>query len=205
MTLRRRLRALRRGIDPKEQRRHAHAVAVRLANHPLFRRARRIASYWPTDGELDPRPTMLHADRDGKIGYLPALRTKGLPRKQGRLWFLRHAPGSHLQPNRFGIPEPTSGHPTLPRRLDLLLVPLVGFDADCNRIGMGGGYYDRTLAHLRPTHRWRRPRLIGLAHACQRIDRITPQPWDIPLDAVVTEQGLYHRRRAGTGQGATTN
>jgi len=59
---------------------------------------------------------------------------------------------------------------------------------------MGGGFYDRTLAHLGPQRRWRRPRLIGIAHECQHVDRIDPQPWDIPLDAVVTEQKLYARR-----------
>ena len=205
MTLRRRLRTLRCGISPREQLRHARAVALQLAKNTLVHRAERIAFYWPTDGELDPRPFMRHARRQGKICYLPALRTKGLPRRQGRLWFVRHEPGARLQPNRFGIPEPASGRPQPPRRLDLLLVPLVGFDADCNRIGMGGGFYDRTLAHLRPARRWRRPRLIGLAHACQRLDHISPQPWDIPLDAVVTEQGLYRRRHAGAYQGTTTH
>jgi 5-formyltetrahydrofolate cyclo-ligase len=70
----------------------------------------------------------------------------------------------------------------------------VGFDGECNRLGMGGGFYDRTLAYLRQRTHWRRPRLIGIAHACQRLDRIDPRPWDIPLDGVATEERIYWRR-----------
>jgi 5-formyltetrahydrofolate cyclo-ligase len=88
--------------------------------------------------------------------------------------------------------------------LDLMLVPLVGFDGACNRIGMGGGFYDRTLAYLRRRRHWRRPRLIGIAHECQRVDRIDPRPWDIPLDAVVTEQGVYRRTNAADPVAART-
>ena len=58
---------------------------------------------------------------------------------------------------------------------------------------MGGGFYDRTLAYLRQRTHWLRPRLIGLAHECQRVERIAPQPWDIPLDGVATELGVYWR------------
>jgi 5-formyltetrahydrofolate cyclo-ligase len=70
----------------------------------------------------------------------------------------------------------------------------VGFDVECNRLGMGGGFYDRTLSYLRQRTHWRRPRLIGIAHACQRLDRIDPRPWDIPLDGVATEERIYWRR-----------
>ncbi len=73
------------------------------------------------------------------------------------------------------------------------MMPLVGFDADCNRLGMGGGFYDRTLDYLRWHRAWNRPRLIGLAHACQQVARIEPQPWDIPLEAVVTECAIQAR------------
>lgn len=72
-----------------------------------------------------------------------------------------------------------------------MILPLVGFDADCRRIGMGGGFYDRTLAYLGRGMRWRRPRLFGVAHECQRLERIEVRPWDIPLDAVITESGVY--------------
>ncbi len=117
------------------------------------------------------------------------------PGKRRQLWFLRYRPGEPMRANRFGIPEPARRQRRLALAwtLDLILVPLVGFDADCNRLGMGGGFYDRTLSFLRQRTHWQRPRLIGIAHECQRVERIQPQPWDIPLDAVATELRLYRR------------
>ncbi len=85
--------------------------------------------------------------------------------------------------------------------LDLLLLPLVGFDADGHRLGMGGGFYDRTLAALRPPRCGQRPRLVGIAHDCQRLIQIVPRPWDIPLDAVVTECRVYVRQKQRIGAG----
>jgi 5-formyltetrahydrofolate cyclo-ligase len=72
-------------------------------------------------------------------------------------------------------------------------MPLVGFDANCNRLGMGGGFYDRTLAYLRLRRCWRRPLLIGIAHECQRVERLETNTWDVPLDLVVTEERIYRR------------
>ena len=72
-----------------------------------------------------------------------------------------------------------------------LLVPLVAFDARGNRLGMGGGYYDRTLAYLRDRSHWRRPRIFGLAHALQRVDALPKNAWDIPVDGVITEREMH--------------
>lgn len=162
-----------------------------LGRNPHFRRARRIAAYWPADGELDPGPSLALAGCPDRRTFLPVLR----PDRSSRLWFFPYAPGDPLQPNRFGIPEPRRGRGGAlpPWSLDLILVPLVGFDADCNRLGMGGGFYDRTLAFLRHRLHWHRPRLIGLAHECQQVNRLEPRPWDVPLDAVATERTIYHR------------
>ncbi len=159
-----------------------------------FQRARRIAAYWPADGELDPRPLMHQARKRGKAVYLPVLR-RGARSHPVSLRFARDLPGRRMRENRFGIPEPTlRGRDLRPaRQLDVLLVPLVGFDADGNRIGMGGGFYDRTLAYLKARRHWRRPRLIGIAHDCQRLVRIEPRPWDVPLDTVATEKRIYRR------------
>ena len=101
-----------------------------------------------------------------------------------------------MRPNRFGIPEPSRRNRRLRLAwtLDLLLVPLVGFDTECHRLGMGGGYYDRTLSYLSHRDHWRRPRLIGLAHECQRVAALPVRPWDIPLDFVVTERQVYRRQ-----------
>lgn len=191
---RRELRAARGRLSPREQQRHAAAVTRRLARCRWFLGARRIGLYWPADGELDPRPLLRHALGRGRRCFLPVLR----PHPRRALWFVRFRPGEPMRPNRFRIPEPAhrGRHLRLAWTLDLLLVPLVGFDDACNRIGMGGGFYDRTLAYLRGRRHWRRPRLIGVAHECQRVERIDPRPWDIPLDAVVTEQGVYRRTDA---------
>jgi 5-formyltetrahydrofolate cyclo-ligase len=192
--LRQRLRAARRALDARTQRRHAKALLRRLIRHPSVRRARRVALYWPADGEIDPRGLMRLESCRAKRFYLPVLNP--LKRRQGALWFARYRPGERLRPNRFGIPEPAGRGPQLirPIRLDLMILPLVGFDACGHRLGMGGGFYDRTLAFRRRHPRWRRPQLIGVAHECQRCEHIEPCPWDVRLDAVLTESRLYNEK-----------
>jgi len=125
--------------------------------------------------------------------YLPVLNDRPAP----RLRFARYLPGMPLVPNRFGILEPS-----LPRRallparaIDLLLMPLVAFDVGGNRLGMGGGYFDRTLAFRRRARLWRRPRLVGVGYAFQQVTALPTAPWDVPLDAVVTERGPVSLRR----------
>ncbi len=150
-------------------------------------RARHLACYWPADGELDPRPLMARLLTPGKVAYLPVIRP------DGRLWFAPWRPDASWRLNRYGIPEPCG--PAVPARvLDLILLPLVAFDARGRRLGMGGGYYDRTLAFL--GHRLRRrPRLVGLAYRWQEVPCLPAEPWDMPLDAVITDGGV---RRFGS-------
>lgn len=195
-SLRQALRECRRSLSGRSQRTHSRLVARLLRREIRFRRARRIAAYWPADGELDPGPVLNDALRDGKAIYLPVLGRSIGDRTRVKLRFVRWTTSETMHPNRFGIPEPTrrGRHIRPARHLDLILVPLVGFDSACNRIGMGGGYYDRTLAYLKARRFWRRPRLIGVAHECQRIETIETRPWDVPLDAVVTERRVYFRR-----------
>jgi 5-formyltetrahydrofolate cyclo-ligase len=159
-----------------------------------------LAGYWAADGELDARPLLEVAIKRGRHAFLPVLRVG----KRNQLWFIRYRPGEPMRLNRFGIPEPRRRQRrfALPWTLDLILVPLVGFDDACNRLGMGGGFYDRTLAFLGHRQHWRRPRLIGIAHECQRVDRLAPRPWDLPLDAVATERRLYPGRPAVTRRSA---
>jgi 5-formyltetrahydrofolate cyclo-ligase len=193
--LRRRLRAARRAIPPARQRLHARRLARVLGRHPRFLRARRIGAYCSADGELDPSPLLA---LDGhKRCYLPVLR----PHPKRKLWFVRHRPGDRLRRNAYGIPEPQlrNRHIRLPWGLDLLLMPLVGFDAQGHRLGMGGGYYDRTLAYLAQRRRWRRPVLVGIAHECQRVERLEPNPWDVPLDMVATEERVLDFTRGRNG------
>ena len=189
--VRRELRAARRQIGRAERRAAAATLSRRLAALPAFGRATRIAAYWPTDGEIDPLPALTRAHAAGKACYLPVL----CPLRDGYLHFAPWRPGAVLVPNRYGIPEPACPRRAwlAPRMLDLVLLPLVGFDADGRRLGMGGGFYDRSFAFaLR--HAWRRPRLIGVAFAMQRIDRLPQRPWDVELDAVLTPQASYALR-----------
>lgn len=184
------LRFARRSLSPRLQRLHARLLVKRLYKQLWFRRARRVALYWPTDGEIDPRPVLVLPQSRAKRFYLPVLNPLGRGR---RLWFARYCPGWPLYLNRFGIPEPGARgqHLVQIRHLDLIILPLVGFDAQCHRLGMGGGFYDRTLEPRRRHPRWRRPRLIGIAHECQRLERIQANPWDVRLDMILTESACY--------------
>jgi 5-formyltetrahydrofolate cyclo-ligase len=181
------LRAARRSLDQRTTRRNAAAIVARLLRTYRLRRSRRIALYIAADGEPDLSRLMTRLP--GRRWYLPVLRGHAA----GRLWFVRYRPGDPLTPNRFAIPEPVKRRRLIQpvHALDLVLLPLVGFDADCNRLGMGAGFYDRSLAPLRRRRRWRRPLLVGVAHECQRVERLDAQPWDVPLDAVVTEARVY--------------
>ncbi len=187
--LRAAIRRTRRALPPAEQARHADLCTHLLIGLSVFRNARRIAVYLPADGEIDTAPLIARARALGKMLYLPVL----LPHGAGRLWFARYAADEALVDNRFGIPEPAHAVHTRisPLALDLVLTPLVAFDPQGHRLGMGGGFYDRSFAYLlRHTH-WRRPRLIGLAHDFQCRPQLPHQPWDVPLHAVVTEKRVY--------------
>ncbi|QIK36887.1 5-formyltetrahydrofolate cyclo-ligase [Caldichromatium japonicum] len=188
--LRQVLRTARRALSPSLQRLHARRLARHLGKHPFFLRARRLALYWPADGEIDPRPVLDRPHARAKHVYLPVLNPLG---RSKSLWFARYRPDGPLRFNRFGIPEPHQcGRQLIPiRHLDLIILPLVGFDAHGNRLGMGGGFYDRTLAYRRRYTHWQRPRLVGVAHECQRVEHIEAKPWDIRLDMILTEAGCY--------------
>jgi 5-formyltetrahydrofolate cyclo-ligase len=193
--LRRQLRAERRALSSAQRRLHARRLARVLGRHRVFLRARRIAAYIASDGELDPAPLLHIAHARHKQCHLPVLRSH--PTK--KLWFVRHRPDDRLEPNVYGIPEPSlrGRHIRLPWALDVLLIPLVGFDPRCNRLGMGGGYYDRTLAYLPKRRHWKRPVLIGIAHECQKVDALDAKPWDVPLDLIATEERVYRRTDQG--------
>lgn len=186
--LRQTLRKRRRALSPIERRRHSRALARTLATHPLFMRARRIALYLPNDGEMDLTPVLERCARSGKRCYLPVINRIG----HNRLWFAEYRPGQGLKPNCYGIPEPANGkwHGHSPIGLDLILMPLVGFDERGNRLGMGGGFYDRTLAYLRHRSHWKRPRLLGVAYEFQKLDDLHCEEWDVPMHGVITESRL---------------
>jgi 5-formyltetrahydrofolate cyclo-ligase len=187
--LRRMLRKARRALTPSQQREAARGLYKQLAQHPLFRRAKHISLYLPMDGEIDPRLLMRAAQRRGKATYLPVL--SAWPRT--KMVFQRIRPGEKLKPNRFRILEPR--HNIARQRkvwaLDLVLLPLVGFDDVGGRLGMGGGFYDRSLAYLARRKNWRKPTLLGLAHECQKVQRLAQASWDVPLQGTVTDKAWY--------------
>lgn len=183
--LRRRLRAQRRGLTRAQQRRAAQRLLRVLVRTPFFRGSRHIACYFAADGEIDLRPVMQRIWQGGRQCYVPILRAGR------RLRFARVAPHARLVRNRLNILEPAHTHATIAARdLDLILMPLVAFDPSGQRLGMGGGYYDRTLAFL---HRRARvqPRLIGIAHDFQRVEKLTAHAWDVRMRAVATDRRYY--------------
>lgn len=185
-TFRRQLKAARSAFRPPERRLAARA-ALRLAlRHGLLLRAQRIGFYLPQGGEFDALPLLNQALSMQRACYLPVL-----PRRGRAMRFGRVGRGTRMSTNRYGIAEPQDGRPLRARQLDLLLLPLVGFDSLGYRLGMGGGYYDATLAFMRHRRHWRRPRLVGIAYECQRVDALPHDPWDMPLDAVLTERQIY--------------
>ncbi|MBO0492443.1 5-formyltetrahydrofolate cyclo-ligase [Pseudomonas sp. Marseille-Q1929] len=187
--LRRMLRKARRELSPSEQRKAALGLYRQLAQQPLFRRAKHISLYLPTDGEIDPRLLLRAAQRRGKATYLPVL--SAWPRT--KMVFQRVRPGEKLLPNRFRILEPrvNIGQQRKVWALDLVLLPLVGFDDVGGRLGMGGGFYDRSLAYLARRKSWRKPTLLGLAHECQKVERLAQASWDVPLAGTVTDKQWY--------------
>lgn len=187
-TLRKTLRARRRSLTPRQQTQAAEQLLQQLKRQPLFLRSQRIAFYLPNDGEIDPRPLIREAWRRGKQCYLPVLAPG---KEKNRLWFVRHTPTTPLIKNRFGIPEPRAlfRQRVLTRQLDVVFLPLVGFDRQGGRMGMGGGFYDRSFAfkHTTTTHK---PYLVGLAHHCQQVEQLQLAHWDIPLCAVATDREI---------------
>ena len=187
--LRRMVRKARRELTPSQQRKAAQGLYRQLAQHPLFRRAKHISLYLPTDGEIDPRLLLRAAQRRGKATYLPVL--SAWPRT--KMVFQRVRPGEKLRPNRFRILEPRVNICQQRKvwALDLVLLPLVGFDDAGGRLGMGGGFYDRSLAYLARRQSWRKPTLLGLAHECQKVERLVQASWDVPLAGTVTDKQWY--------------
>jgi 5-formyltetrahydrofolate cyclo-ligase len=172
-----------------QQRRAALDLYRQLAQHPLFHRSRHVSLYLPNDAEIDPRLLLRAAQRRGKHTYLPVL--NDWPRT--RMVFQRVLPGEKLRPNRFGILEPHIDRAKQRKvwALDLVLLPLVGFDEAGGRLGMGGGFYDRSLAYRGRRSAWHKPVLLGLAHECQKVEKLSQASWDVPLQGTLTDKGWY--------------
>lgn len=188
--LRRRIRQRRRTLSGEQRQIAQQRAAHRLQRLSPLWRARSVAVYLAADGEADPAPLATCAFARGQRVYAPVLLGETLR-------FARLAYDTPLRENRFGILEPATADCIDPRRLDVVIAPLVAFDDSGTRIGMGGGFYDRCFRFLKERTHWLRPRLIGLAFEFQRLQTISRSAWDIPLWAAVTERGTYHFHTEG--------
>jgi 5-formyltetrahydrofolate cyclo-ligase len=180
--LRQSMRRRRQAMGIGAQKRAAHQLARRVLQTDIYQKSQHIAFYWALNGEIELRFLIKKAWTQGKHCYLPVIDGQ-------RLRFVRYMPASSMGLNRFGIPEPHCGRPIAPDNLDLVLVPLLAFDRHHHRIGMGGGFYDRTFASRvkRESQAQFVPYLMGVAHRCQQVQQITPAPWDVILDQVLTD------------------
>jgi len=183
--LRAELRARRRGIPTPIRAEAERRVALNVQRRFPLRPGQRVALYAPLPEELDVAPLFELVRRHAGFIYLPRL----IDRRKRRMHFAAaHGP---MTPNPLGILEPSEAEWISARQLDLVFVPLVGFDAEGMRLGMGAGYYDRAFSFLRLRRIWHRPKLIGLAFAVQRVPSLHRASHDVLLDAVVTEKGVH--------------
>ncbi len=183
------MRQKRCDLNDSEQDIAALGLLKNLMKVQSFIQAKRISMYFPNDGEIDPTLVMVKALAMSKQCFYPII----FPGRKPKLFFAPVSSGTRLKADRMGILSPVvpASQWIKPAELDLILLPLVCFDESGARIGMGGGFYDASLAFLTTRKHWRRPRLIGIAHELQRVEKIITDLWDMPLEMIVTEQTIY--------------
>ena len=183
------MRNQRKSLAHHQQRQAGLSLANTLTSNRLFLCSRRIACYLPADGEIETFAIIEQIWRLQKSCYLPVVSHLSWD----HLWFAPLVPETEFVVNRYGIPEPDVERKYWVRAqtLGLILMPLVAFDVSGNRIGMGAGFYDRSLAFLQRRQHWKRPHTIGLAHDFQQVDNIAPEAWDIPLQGIATDKQYY--------------
>lgn len=191
--LRQTLRSRRRALGATQRAAAAQAITRHIDSTRWLRGARPIGLYVSVGLEVDTAALRALARRRRCPVYLPRIsdyrrRAMQFARDRGDLSLL----------NRHGIPEPAVAETVPARTLSVVFLPLLGFDDDGARLGSGAGYYDRAFAFRRHRHSWHRPLLVGLAFSCQRLDHIELGRHDVPLDAVVTEDGVNYIRTART-------
>lgn len=184
--LRQKHRQQRAKLPTDTQTEHATALSTRLLSLPSVQQANHIAAYIAIRGEISLTNVMAQLSETGKRIYLPVLRGQ-------TMHFSPWKPSQPLLKKGFGLLEPDAPESEwIPaEKLDLVLAPLVVFDKECNRIGQGGGYYDRTFAFRQDTSTT--PYLLGVAHEDQHEPQLPTEHWDVPLDMIATNQTLYTR------------
>lgn len=182
-TLRRQLRQARRHLSEQEQSLAADQLVLHLQDGylaSLFSSETTVAIYLSNDGEISPHSLCNYFWQHSITTYLPVLNDKAL-------LFAQYTSDTEWIENRFGIKEPIDANPIDGLELDLVFLPLVGFDRAGGRLGMGGGFYDRTFEHKVAG---KKPLLIGLAHDCQEVAQLPVESWDVPLDMIITPSSL---------------
>ncbi len=185
--IRKTIRVKRNNLPQSVQQSSQQAIAKQLSDCGLIAQHQHIACFLSFDGEISTQTIFNHLFEQKKNCYLPKLK----PFKPNRLWFMPYCENSLMVNNRYGIPEvdATLNNAITVSKIDLVLLPLVAFDKNGNRLGMGGGFYDATFAHLKNS--LNRPIFIGLAYDAQQVDNLPSDPWDLPLDGVCTEKQFY--------------
>jgi 5-formyltetrahydrofolate cyclo-ligase len=175
------MRATRRSLSKVEQQQAAVSLKQKLNQDSNFKYAKFIALYLANDGEVSTLLAIQQAWQQGQHVYLPVLD----PIRKGFLWFVEYKPNSRMRNNRFGIaePDPRFNKRINPRFLHAVGLPLVAFDLDGNRLGMGGGFYDRSFEFC--SQLGIKPKLFGLAHRCQQVAALPTESWDIQLEGII--------------------
>jgi len=182
--LRQLIRKKRRQLKPSERHRAGRRLLRQFSSRPEYLFSERVAVYLSNDGEIDPHWMIEDLWQRNKQVFLPVLH----PLRKGHLAFIRYQRNTRMSRNRFGIHEPDFRYnkAVSARFLSLICLPLVAYDTRGNRLGMGGGFYDRTLAF---THnKGQKPRLAGCAYAFQEVKLLPAESWDIPLQLIVSDQ-----------------
>ncbi|MGO2374598.1 MAG: 5-formyltetrahydrofolate cyclo-ligase [Pseudoalteromonas prydzensis] len=190
--IRQQIRKARNLLSKSEQEIAAKSLKVNFTQHLKQQKKTQnahIGIYFSNDAELD--TSLLIKDLWSKKHhlYLPVIH----PFNGTTLYFQRYEENSPMKPNCYGILEPKLNCSQICplAELDYLLMPLVAFDDNGNRLGMGGGFYDKTLARYEQEN-WQKPQLIGLAHQCQHVKSLPVESWDVPLNYIITPQKIYH-------------
>ena len=180
-SLRRNALEARRAMSADERARASKAICKQVTTSREFYASKLVGCYLPMYDEVDTREIIESAWCANKRVFVPVLRNRG------QMVFCEIREDTELARNDFGVWEPTRGFLIAPRSLDVVITPTVAFDNEAHRIGMGGGYFDRAFAFLRHRTQWIRPKLLGVAFRCQKVEEITPNPWDIRLYRVVSD------------------
>jgi 5-formyltetrahydrofolate cyclo-ligase len=180
-SLRNAARAAREALTPIERESASKKITDTVVRASWFRRSKLVGCYLPTEQEVDTWPIIDRAWRMKKRIFAPVIG------KNFTMQFRELHPETELAINFYGLPEPEDGEFIEMRALDIVITPVVAFDADCNRLGMGSGYFDRAFSFLKHRKFLFHPKLIGLAFSCQRVEKIAPNPWDIRIFRLVDE------------------